>query len=112
MMKLKSNPELAGIRRTIYDRLVAFDAILVPKRHRALAPAWKDALRHWLVEGNARSWVVCKGRRIGASTVICPRLIAAWILVAAPKLDLPPGEVCTVGLVSVKRGEAENRIPQ
>ncbi len=108
-MKLKADPQVAGVRKAIFERLCSFDAIMVPKRHRSLAPALREALRHWLVESDARTWVVRKGRRIGASTVVCPRLIAAWILVAGPLLDLPPGEQCTIGLVSIKRSEAENR---
>jgi hypothetical protein len=73
---------------------------------------WQRALHHWLVETDAFTFTVRKGRRIGASTVIAPRLIAAWVLVAVPLIHLPPGEIVVVGLVSVKKGEASNRIKQ
>jgi hypothetical protein len=56
--------------------------------------------------------VVRKGRRIGASTILAPRLIVAWMLVCAPLCELPPGETLTIPLISVRKGEAANRIAQ
>jgi hypothetical protein len=92
--------------------MLAFDKLLVPQGHRALAEPWRNALHRWLVQAPGRQWVVRKGRRIGASTVICPRLIAAWIMIAGPLLSLPPGEQCIIGLISIKREESANRINQ
>jgi hypothetical protein len=100
------------VRHEIYRRMCEFDEQLVPLRHRALHPTWRVALRRWLCESEAFGWTVRKGRRIGASTVIAPRLIAAWVLSAVPRIQLPPGEIVVVGLVSVKKGEASNRIKQ
>ena len=105
-------PSPAELRRKVFDYFVGLDRVLVPLGHRALAPAWRDALRRWLVDGTARTWVVRKGRRIGASTITCPRLILSWIVVVLPWLRLPPGEFITIGLVSIKRGESDNRLPQ
>lgn len=110
---------VATIRRRIFEMLGSFDDSLVPLRHRVLAPVLRQELARWLVESSAKTWVLRKGRRIGASSVICPRLFAAWVLVCGPLLklppsksvmSLPPGEKVVLGLVSVKRGEAENRI--
>lgn len=88
------------------------DDVLVPLGHRQLAQGWRSALRRWLVDSEALTLTVRKGRRIGASTIIAPRLIAAWIIVVLPRLRLPPGEKIMVALVSVRKGEAANRIGQ
>jgi len=101
-----------SVRHTVYRHMCDFDSVLVPLGHHPLAPAWSDALRRWLVDSEALTLTVRKGRRIGASTIIAPRLIAAWILAAVPRVQLPPGEIIVVGLVSVRRGEASNRIAQ
>ncbi len=92
--------------------MVALDATLVPLGHRELAPAWREALSKWLRQGLARTLVVRKGRRIGASTVIAPRLAVSWVLCAMPTLRMPPGEYVTIGFVSVGREEAGDRLSQ
>jgi hypothetical protein len=109
---------VAAIRKRIFEMLCTFDDTLVPLRHRLLAPVLRHELSRWLLD-TPKTWVLRKGRRIGASSVICTRLFAAWVLVCGPLLklppsksvmSLPPGEQLVLGLVSVKRGEAENRI--
>lgn len=99
-------------RQAIYRLLCEWDDMLADLGHRRLAPAWNDLLREWLCESNALTLTLRKGRRIGASTIIAPRLIAAWTRVVAPQINLPPGEIVVVGIVSVRRGEASHRIPQ
>jgi hypothetical protein len=101
-----------AFRSKVFDTFCGFDRALCPRGHVALSPAWRAALRKWLVDGQARTWIVRKGRRIGASTVIAPRLTAAWILAVAPTLRLPPGEFVTIGFLSIKRGESDNRLSQ
>jgi hypothetical protein len=100
------------VRPAIFRRLSEFDSTLVPLGHRALSDAWRAVLERWLCQSEAMTLTVRKGRRIGASTIIAPRLIVAWVLTVVPRIQLPPGEQILVGLVSVKRGEASNRIAQ
>jgi len=100
------------VRAAIYRTLCEYDSTLCPLGHRALSSAWREVLRRWLVESGKLTLTLRKGRRIGASTIIAPRLIAAWVEVVAPRICLPPGEIVVVGLVSVRRGEATNRIAQ
>ncbi len=101
---------VATIRKRIFETMCGFDKVLVPRKHRPLVPVLRQELSRWLVGSNARAWVPRKGRRIGFSTVVCPRLFAAWIIVVGALLNLPPGEVIILGLISVKRGESGNRI--
>jgi len=100
------------IRSRIFRCVVDFDRTLVPLGHRELAPAWRELLERWLIGSQTRTLVVRKGRRIGASTVIAPRLAVAWVICAAQSLRLPPGESVIVGFVSVGRNEASDRLEQ
>ena len=99
-------------RVAIYDTMVGLDATLVSRGHRRLTESWRLILERWLCKSNALTLTIRKGRRVGASTIIAPRIIVSWIRVVLPRLDLPPGEIVVVGLVSVRRGEAANRIAQ
>ena len=100
------------VRSAIYETMVALDDTLVSRGHRSLSESWRHILRRWLCETSALTLTLRKGRRVGASTIIAPRLVIAWVMVVGPRLRLPPGESVIVGLVSVKRGEAANRIAQ
>jgi hypothetical protein len=100
------------VRDAIYHIMCDLDEPLIAKKHRKLAQSWKAILHDWLCKTSALTLTIRKGRRVGASTIIAPRLITAWIKVVGPRLELPPGETVVVGLVSVRRGEAANRIAQ
>jgi hypothetical protein len=111
--KSRAAPSSDGLtpRQRIWAILDALDADLAPHGHRELSPAWRECLQRWLLSSK-RTLVLRKGRRIGASTIVAPRLIVAWCLVVPPRLRLPPGETVEVAIVSIIRGEASNRIAQ
>ncbi len=75
------------------------------------APAISD--RWWqLIERYTRSGrlqcVVRKGRRVGASSIVAPRLCVAFILACQHRV--PPGEYLTALFISVRRSEAADRL--
>jgi|GEM_PF-3418625 len=107
-----STPTTAQLRARVFEYVIGLDRVLGPLGHPPLAPTVREELRRWLVLSPARTWLLRKGRRIGASTILCPRLILAWIVTVVPHIHLPPGEFVTIGLVSIKRGESANRISQ
>lgn len=72
-----------------------------------ISPAWGRTIERYVRSGK-RQIVVRKGRRIGASTIIAPRLAVTALLCS--EHPLPPGEQSTFGFVSVKRPEARRRL--
>jgi len=83
------------------------DAALVSKGHPATSGAWLDALTSFWLSGVLRM-VVRKGRQVGASTIVCPRVIAATVL--GGEFAQSKGSRGTVRLVSHRQKEASERL--
>lgn len=72
-----------------------------------IAPRWWESLERFYRSG-CEQLVVRKGRRVGASTTVMPRLFVATLLVS--QHPIPEGETSVLGCVSVKRKEAVSRL--
>jgi hypothetical protein len=90
---------LAALRR--------IDAAMVKLGAPPISKWWWRCLERAIRSGRLQH-VVRKGRRVGASTIIAPRLLVAVSLVS--EHPIPPGDVATIALVSIKRSEASNRL--
>jgi hypothetical protein len=93
------------------DRLLRtlryIDSVMVSSGGYPIADRWWTTLEEFYRSG-LRRLVVRKGRRVGASTTVCPRLIVASLLCS--EHEVAPGEVSVFGIVSVKRREAQDRL--
>lgn len=92
---------LANLRRV--------DAAMVSTGHPAIHARWWATLERFAHSGR-RQCTIRKGRRTGASSIIGPRVAVAAMLTIGATMKLPPGEVAELAFVSVKRGEAYQRL--
>ena len=88
-------------------QLFALDDALGRKGFRTLSPWWRETIADFYT-GDATTAVVRKGRRVGASTIVAPRLAIAEAMFGGH--DFAPGEEYDVIFVSVRRPEAAKRI--
>jgi hypothetical protein len=91
----------------LLDQLHRVDAAMVARGNPAIPPAWWHQIERFYHSGK-RQFTVRKPRRIGASTVVAPRLIVASLLCSEHRV--PEGETSIFAVVSVKRSEASNRL--
>ena len=85
----------------------AIDTALADAGFPRPAEWWQDWIGRFILSGR-RVGTIRKGRRVGASTLVLPRLAIAYALSLA--VVVPRGQVGTIALLSVRRTEASNRI--
>lgn len=83
------------------------DAKCVAAGGPATSPAWLDALSHFWLSGRLRM-VVRKGRQVGASTIVAPRITATVALVG--DFTQARGTRGTIGFSSTRQKEADERL--
>jgi hypothetical protein len=91
--------ELLAKLRTVDTRMVAAGSY-------PISPRWWQVLERFYTSGK-RVLTIRKGRQVYASKGICPRLVVATMLCARP---VPPGEVRSFAVLSVRRSEALDRL--
>ena len=98
------DPVLAGLLR--------IDKQLAEQRFPGLSPWWLATVATFY-ESSARVAVVRKGRRVGASTIVAPRVAAAECLLhPLPEDAVRAGVRFVFALLSVRREEAAERLRQ
>jgi len=88
-------------------RLRQVDAAMVATGAPAISPRWWQTIERYVRSGR----LVClvrKGRRVGASSIVAPRLCVAFMLACPHRV--PRGEYLTALFVSVRRSEAADRL--
>lgn len=91
----------------LLDAYRKLDTLLVSKGAPATSPAWLAALESFWLSGRFRM-VVRKGRQVGASTIIAPRIAVATCLFGV--FDQARGTRGTYGFFSTRQKEADERL--
>jgi hypothetical protein len=93
---------------TFLRHLRALDDILAERGYPRISPWWWRTLERFYRSGKRRL-AVRKGRRVGASTIVAPRLAVAEMLWGEHP-HTPGAPPLVFAFLSVKRGEAANRL--
>lgn len=88
-------------------RLWAIDEALGQRGFPRLSPWWRDTITDFYLSG-ARQAVVRKGRRVGASTIVAPRIAVCEALYGGHEFS--PGDRAVFAFISVRRDEAAKRV--
>lgn len=102
---------MARRRRSPEDflrRLRALDDMLAGEGFPRISPRWWQTIERFERDGRRRR-VIRKGRRVGASTIVAPRLAVAEMLWGEHR-HTPGAPPLVYAFLSVKRGEAANRL--
>lgn len=108
--KKRSKPKsaLVSLKRPSFMKVLrAVDKACIAQRWPALSKWWLDVFARF-VDAERRQLVLRVGRRGGKSTSLC-RFAVAFAL-AYDMAQIPPGDVGIVGIVSVSRDEANQRL--
>lgn len=88
-------------------QLFGLDDLLVSRGYPGLSPWWRETLRDFYTSG-ARQAVIRKGRRVGASTIVGPRVAVCEALHGQHHFS--PGDRAVFAFISVRRDEAAKRV--
>lgn len=97
---------MANDGKRVFSALIAVNQALRTKGFPATSPWWEETLRDFL-HADTRQLVVRAGRRSGKSTNAADLAVAVALF---GEWSIPPGEVCTIAIISTNKDEASQRL--
>ncbi|HEX2879126.1 MAG TPA: hypothetical protein VHO25_06280, partial [Polyangiaceae bacterium] len=106
LIVLNDQPKGPRDQEAFLQKIWELDDTLKAKGFNSMSPKWREDVADFYKSGR-RQGVFRKGRQVGASKIVAPRIAVCEALYGGHRV--PPGERASIVFISVKRGEAQKR---